>query len=109
MNNVMTPNSLIKHLLIGGLLLTGLSAYGGSVFRGHIDLVEIYAPGVNGSGALCYVRVPATNITSTPSCAGASGYYHYSWECEYPRRKQYLSLALSAYLTGKKGCLEGNG
>jgi hypothetical protein len=97
-------------LLAGlGLLCFSLCAFAGASYVGRIELVEQYAPGANGSGALCYVGVPASAVQSKAACASADSRYYYSWQCDDPRRKGFLALAMAAYLTERKVQLIGSG
>lgn len=100
----------MKNLAATCLLLSLVpSAFAGSMFIGELTLVEQYAPAVNGSGAMCFVRVAAAGVQGKAACASVSGHYYYAWECEDPRRKGFTALGLAAYLAGRKVQLIGSG
>jgi hypothetical protein len=84
-------------------------AAGGSAFVGQLDLVEQYAPGVGASGPICYVGVAASQVQNKASCAPVASRYYYAWDCDDPRRKNFLALATAAYMSERKVQLLGTG
>jgi hypothetical protein len=85
-------------------------AFAGSVFVGPLVLVEQYAPGVDNTGSpTCFVAVSSNQVANAASCANQSGKYYYAWNCEDPKRKNFLALATAAYLAERKVQLIGSG
>jgi hypothetical protein len=103
---------LISRLATGVTLagaFTGLLAATASMFVGQLDIIEQYAPGVGSSGPLCYVGVVAAQVQNKAACASSGSRYYYSWDCDDPRRKNFIGLATAAYLSDRKVQLIGTG
>lgn len=99
-------------LVAGSVILAAYAtvAMAGSSFVGSLLLVEQYAPGLSAtSGPTCYVAVSAPLVSTKAACASVSGKYYYAWNCEDPKRKSFLGMALAAYAAGHKVQLLGSG
>lgn len=106
----MNRQKRIHVLMLTALGVVSVSTAGtGSSFVGQLNLIEQYAPGVNGSGPLCYVGVPPSEVQNKIACASVGARYYYSWDCDDPRRKNFLALATAAYLSERKVQLIGTG
>jgi hypothetical protein len=93
-----------------GLAAFATVAFAGSVFVGPLVLVEQYAPGVDSTGSpTCFVAVARAQVTSPASCAANGAKYYYAWNCEDPKRKNFLAMAMAAYVAEKKVQLIGTG
>lgn len=92
------------------LALCGWSfhVWAAGTYFGEIELVEQYG-GPAFSTAMCFIAVPSQAVQTKPACASGGAKYHFAWECDDPKRKGMLGVALAAYLSGRRVQLIGSG